>query len=120
MKGRITRRASKNRVKVDQIEIPPEIKAKGQNLTWCFDNMFVCGMPFMTGIILDLRHRSCSRLRNRSHEEFYSNINKVCRAANAAGYRIGVIVIIVINKDLLQNRGKSSLEIWSSQFSFPD
>ncbi len=87
LKGKLTRRSAK-RVKVDQIQIPPEIVNKHQNLTWCFDIFFVNGLPFLTGIILDIRFRTCSRLKNRTNEAVYDAIDQVTRLANSAGYRI--------------------------------
>ena len=62
-------RAKPKRVKSDKIEVPSEIKARCQDLTYCFDLMFVCGIPFHTGIDTTIRARHCDHVENQTAKE---------------------------------------------------
>ena len=87
IKGNNTRSKPK-RVKTDKIEVPPEIKDKCQDLTYCFDLMFVNGVPFHTGIDTRIRARHCDPIENQTAEELYKSLDTVFRRYNRAGHRI--------------------------------
>ena len=87
LKGKTTRKTP-DRVKQDLVEIPPEILDANKELTWCIDLMFICGLPFLTGIFRDVKHRQSEPLENKTAPELYNSIDKVLRMANRAGFTI--------------------------------
>ncbi|MGC9293591.1 MAG: hypothetical protein ACP5EP_12880, partial [Acidobacteriaceae bacterium] len=69
LKGKTTRKAPP-RVKEDLVEVPPELKEKHKNLTFCMDILYVNGMPMLTGIDRSIRFRSLVPLDNRTAENY--------------------------------------------------
>jgi hypothetical protein len=90
LRGTTTRRTPR-RIQTSKIWIPREIKNRHQDLTWCIDVLHVNGIPFLSGIVLDLRYRSVVPLPNRSAQSFFDAIKVVHREVTNAGYSIKTV-----------------------------
>jgi hypothetical protein len=91
LKGKTTRKAPP-RVKEDLVEVPPELKEKHQDLTFCMDILYINGMPMLTGIDRSIRFRSLVPLDNRTADELYEGLDLIFRHYNNAGYNITTIL----------------------------
>ena len=75
-------------IKCSTVEIPEEIKKRGQNLTWCMDLLFINGVPFMTGIDKNVRKRSARKLKKRDAKVLKQMIKKNLVEYKDAGYHV--------------------------------
>ena len=86
-RGKNTRMKPKA-IKYSTVSIPPEIKERGQNLTWCMDLMFVNGKPFMTGIDTSVRKRTATKLKKRDAKTLHASIKKTLNEYDKNGYHV--------------------------------
>ena len=75
-------------IKYSTVEIPEEIKKRGQNLTWCMDLLFINGVPFMTGIDKNVRKCSARKLKKRDAKALKQTIKKNLVEYKDAGYHV--------------------------------
>ena len=73
-------------IKEDYIEIPPKILQHNKEITLNIDNMFICGLPQLTGIDESIRARHCLPLSSRTKNKFYKAIDVIMRKYNGAGF----------------------------------
>ena len=90
LKGKTTRRAPP-RVKEDNIEVPPELKAQHRDLVLCIDLMFVNGIVVLTSIDRSIRFRGLVPMKSKTKDEIYKAIDVILRHYNKAGFRIKTI-----------------------------
>ena len=88
LKGKTTRRNINKVVKDDLVEIPPELLTQHDDLTLCFDIMYVNGIPIMTSIDKTVRYRSAVPLKGRKAPELYRGLDVIYRFYNKAGFFI--------------------------------
>ncbi len=90
IKGKSTRSAPKPVVN-NLIEIPKELITKNYKLDLCIDVVYVCGIPFLTGIDKQIKYRSVVYLDGRESIDFYKAINAILRKYNKAGFIVSMI-----------------------------
>ena len=76
MKGKLTRRKP-NPLRMDVVEIPPEITEQHRNLILSVDLMYVNGLPMMTSIDRSIRFRSLVPLDSRSKGDMLDSLDKI-------------------------------------------
>ena len=76
LKGKTNRQTPKS-VRYDTIEIPPKIREIQKDIFFCFDIMYLNGMPFMNGIDKTIKFHSKEPLSNMQAEKIYQGLD-VC------------------------------------------
>jgi hypothetical protein len=87
LKGKTTRRTP-SRVREDSIEIPPEIRARFDDVVLCVDLMYANGIPILTTIDKTIRFRGVVPMRGKKAEQMYEALDVVLQLYNKAGVTI--------------------------------
>jgi hypothetical protein len=87
LKGKTTRRTPP-RVRQDEIDIPPELKARFDDVILCVDLMYAQGIPILSTIDKMIRFRGVVPMKGKKAKQMYEALDVVLRQYNKAGITI--------------------------------
>jgi hypothetical protein len=87
LKGKTTRRTP-SRVRQDEIDIPPEPKARFDDVILCVDLMYAQGIPILSTIDKTIRFRGVVPMKGKKAKQMYEALDVVLRQYNKAGITI--------------------------------
>ena len=90
LKGKTTRRKPAPVVS-DQVNIPPELVERHENMVLCLDTIFVNQMPFMVTVSKNMKCLTANHLKLRTRQSCHRAMDKVFGRCNNAGFQIARI-----------------------------
>jgi hypothetical protein len=87
LKGKTTHQTP-SRVRQDDIDIPPELKARFDDVILCVDLMYAQGIPILTTIDKTIRFRGVVPMKGKKAKQLYEALDIVLRQYNKAGITI--------------------------------